>query len=111
MATIGKYNTYLDYENASGVYKILYPVRDSITIMNPFFVILMGFFLVAMVGSYYTYIALSGRARFFNCMLASGFATFVVSVFFAMGELIGPYTPLTFAAITIVSLSLAIFYK
>ena len=107
----GSYNTYADYPNASGIYKILYPVRDSIPIVNPFFIILFGFLLVATVSSYNVYISLTGRARFFNCLLASSFATFIVSIFFAMGRLVDAYTPLLFIGITVISLALAIFYK
>ncbi len=111
MPDITLYQNYQDYPNASGVYKILYPLRDSITIINPFFVILMGFLLVATTGSYYTYLALTGKERFFNCLLASSFATFMISIFFSLGELVTPYHVLTFIGITIISLSLAIFYR
>ena len=107
----GSYKTLTDYPNASGIYKILYPVRDSIPIINPFFVILVGFLLVATVSSYNVYISLTGRARFFNCLLASSFATFIVSIFFSLGQLVTPYIVLTFIGITIISLALAIFYK
>ena len=111
MADIEMYKNFADYPNATGIYKILYPVRDAIPIMNPFFVILIGFFLVATVGSYYTYIGLTGRARLFNCLLASSFSTFVISIFFSLGELVTPYSVLFFIGVTIISLALAIFYK
>ncbi len=104
------YKNYADYPNASGVYKILYPLRDSMP-MNPFFIILMGFLLVAMTGSYYTYLSLTGKERFFNCLLASSFATFIISIFFSLGELITPFHVLIFIGITIISLSLVIFYR
>ena len=111
MVTITPYKTFADYPDADGFYKILYPVRDAISVMNPFFVILMGFLLVATTASYYTYALFTGRDRFFNCLLASSFGTFMVSIFFAMGELVNPYTPLLFISTTIISLSLAIFYR
>lgn len=111
MADIALYKTYADYPEATGAYKILYPLRDAVPIMNPFFVILMGFMLVATVGSYYTYIALTGRAKLFNCLLASSFATFIISIFFSLGRLVSPYVVLTFIAITIINLALTIWYK
>lgn len=106
-----QYNTLTDYPNATGIYKILYPVRDSIPIINPFFVILVGFLLVATVSSYNVYLSQTGRARFFNCLLASSFTTFIISVFFSLGQLVTPYVVLTFIGTTIISLTLAIFYR
>ncbi len=110
MPTIPKYKTFSDY-NESGVNQILYPVRDAIPIMNPFFVILMGFFLVAFVGSYFTEITVIGKSRFFNSFLAASLAAFVVSIFFAMMELVSALVPLTFIGMTILALALVIFYK
>ena len=111
MVNIDMYKTYLDYDNTTGIYRILYPVRDAIPVVNPYFVILIGFLLVATVSSYYTYIGLTGRSRLLNSLLASCFATAVISIFFAMAELIGPYGVLTFIGLTVISLALVIFYK
>jgi hypothetical protein len=111
MVNIPMYKTYLDYPNNSGIYRILYPVRDSIPAINPYFVILIGFLLVATISSYYTYFGLSGRGRFWNSLLASCFATTVVSILFSLAQLINPYAVLTFIALTVISFAIVIFYK
>lgn len=111
MVDLPMYKTYLDYGNQTGIYRILYPVRDATTIINPFFAILIGFLMVALAGSYYSEITLIGKSRFFNSFLAASFSTFVVSVFFAMAELVNALIPLTFIGLTILSLALVIFYK
>lgn len=111
MANVSLYKNFADYPNASGVYKILYPVRDAVPVINPYFVILIGFLLVATTGSYYTYFSLSGRSRLFISLLAASFCTTIISYFFSLGNLISPYGVLTFIAITILSLVLTIFYK
>ena len=103
MTSIEPYKTYLNYENASGIYKILYPVRDAIPVMNPFFVILLGFMLIATVGSYFVYFRLSGLSRFFNSLLARTYVTFLVSVIFAMRVHVTPYVVLLFIGITVLS--------
>lgn len=110
MADIPMYKTYLDYSNTTGIYRILYPVRDAI-IINPYFVILFGFLLVATVASYYTYFGLSGRSRLLNSLLASSFATTVISILFAMAELIDPYGVMMFIGITVISFVMVIFYR
>ena len=111
MVDIVKYKTYADYDNVTGIYKILYPVRDAITIINPYFVSLFGFMLVLIIASYFSSIGLTGRSRLFNSVLASSFVTFVISIFFALAGLITPYSVLFFIAVTILSLGLIIFYK
>ena len=111
MVEIVKYKTFLDYENATGIYKILYSVRDSITSVNPFFVILFGFMLVLTIASYFSSITLVGKSRLFNSLTASSFATFVVSIFFSLASLISPYVVLLFIGLTILFLTLSIFYR
>jgi len=59
------YNTYLNYPNQSGINQIVYPLRDAIIIINPFFVILFGIFAILSVGSYYAFAAFIGRTSFF----------------------------------------------
>lgn len=105
------YPTYLDYANNSGIYRILYPVRDSITPLNPYFAILIGFLMVALSGSYYSEISIIGKSRFFNALLASSLATFIISVFFAMAELVSALVPLNFLGLTVLAFALVIFYK
>lgn len=105
------YKTYLDYPNETGFNQVFYPVRDSIAIINPFFVILFGVFAVLTVGSYYVFATFTGRTRFFNSLLASSFSTFVISIFFSLAGLITPYHVLTFIGITVVSYILVTFYK
>lgn len=111
MADIVKYKTYLDYPNQSGINQIAYPLRDAITIMNPFFVVLFGLFVILTVGSYFAFASFVGRTRFFNSILAASFATTVVSFFFSLAGWITPYHVLTFIAITILSFIMTIFYK
>ena len=111
MVNIPMYKTYLDYPNNSGIYRILYPVRDSIPIFNPYFAILIGFLLVGTVASYYTYFGLSGRGSFWNSLLASCFSTTVISIFFALARLVDPYSVLTLIALTVISFAIVIFYK
>ncbi len=111
MADIVLYKSYLDFPNETGIYRILYPVRDAITVMNPYFVILMGFLLVALSGSYFSELTLIGKSRFFNALLAASFGTFVISVFFAMSNLVTALVPLMFIGITVLALALVIFYK
>lgn len=111
MVDIVKYKTVTDYPNATGIYKILYPVRDSIPIINPYFVILIGLMLVLTIASYFSFIGLTGKSRLFNSLLASSFVTFIVSIFFALPALITPLSVLFFIGITIISLALLIFYR
>lgn len=111
MVEIVKYKTYLDYSNESGIFRILYPVRDAIPVLNPYFAILFGFLLVLTVSSYYTYLEITGRTRLLNSLLASSFATTIVSFFFALAQLISPYAVLTFIAITIISYGMLVFYR
>ena len=111
MSELTLYKTYLEYGNETGIYRILYPVRDAITIINPYFVILLGFLAVAWGGSYYAEISLIGKSRFFNSFLAASFGTFVISVFFAMAELVTPLVPLTFIGLTVLAFAIVIFYK
>jgi len=106
-----KYKTITDYPNATGFNQIAYPVRDAVAMINPFFVGLVGLMLVLIVASYYTFINLTGKTRIFNSVLASSFVTFVISIFFAMAELITPYHVLMFIGLSVLSLILTIFYK
>ncbi len=105
------YNTYLDYPNQSGINQIFYPVRDSILIINPFFVILFGIFAILSIGSYYAFAAFIGRTRFFNSLLAAAFSTTVISFMFSLAGWVTPYHVLTFIGITVVSFIMTIFYK
>lgn len=109
MATL--YPTYSDYPNATGFNQIVYPLRDSILIVNPLFVILMTLMIILTVSSYYTLSQFTGRTRYFNSLLASSFVTFIVSVFFSLAGWITPYHVLTFIGITILSYILTVFYK
>jgi len=111
MANITFYKTYLDYSNETGINQIAYPLRDSIMVVNPFFVILLGLLLVLTIGSYYAFASFTGRTRFFNSILSSSFATTVVSMFFSLAGWITPYHVLTFIGITTLSFILTIFYK
>jgi hypothetical protein len=111
MVDIVKYKTYLDYPNQSGINQIAYPLRDSIQVINPFFVVLFGLFAILTVGSYYAFASFVGRTRFFNSILAASFSTTIVSYFFSLAGWITPYHVLTFVGITVVSFMLAIFYK
>jgi ABC-type multidrug transport system permease subunit len=111
MVNIPLYKTYLDYPNESGLNQIMYPLRDSIAIINPFFVILFGIFTVLTVSSYYAFATFTGRTRFFNSLLASSFSTTVVSFFFSLAGWVTPYHVLTFIGITVISFILTIFYR
>jgi hypothetical protein len=105
------YNTYLNYPNQSGINQIVYPLRDAIIIINPFFVILFGIFAILSVGSYYAFAAFIGRTRFFNSLLAAAFSTTVISFFFSLAGWVTPYHVLTFIGITVISFIMTIFYK
>jgi len=105
------YNTYLNYPNQSGINQIVYPLRDAIIIINPFFVILFGIFAILSVGSYYAFAAFIGRTRFFNSLLAAAFSTTVISFFFSLVGWVTPYHVLTFIGITVISFIMTIFYK
>ena len=111
MVNISLYKSYRDYPNDSGIYQVLYPVRDSVAIFNPYTIILIGIFIVACVASYYEEKTFTGKSRFFNSMVASSFVTFLISIFFALGELVTPLVPLLFIGITVLSYSLLKFYK
>ena len=111
MVNLTLYKTLKDYPNETGINQIAYPLRDSIIVANPFFIMLFGLFLVLTVASYYSFVAFSGRERYFNSLLASSFATTVISMFFSLAGLIDPYGVLTFIVITVVSLALVIFYR
>jgi hypothetical protein len=111
MATVAKYKTLTDYPSEQGFNQLLYPVRDALAFINPYFVILMGIWMVFTVAGYYNYVALSGKTRIFNSLLASSFSVMVLSMFFALGELVSPYVVLTFIGITAVSFALVQFYK
>jgi uncharacterized membrane protein len=111
MADIAMYKTYADYPNQSGINQIAYPIRDAITIINPFFIVLFGLFAILSVGSYYAFAAFSGRTRFFNSILAAAFSTTIVSYFFSLAGWVTPYHVLTFISITVLTFMLAIFYK
>jgi hypothetical protein len=108
---IDKYPTYADYPNQTGFNQIVYPIRDSIIIINPFFIILFGLLLILTVSSYYIYNSLSGKTRIFNSILASSFVTTVISFFFALAGWIDTSHVLTFIGITIVSIFMVIFYR
>jgi len=103
--------TYTSYPNESGINQIAYPLRDAITIVNPFFVILFGIFSVLTIASYYSYVSFTGKTRFFNSILTSSFATTVISFFFSLAGWITPYHVLTFIAITVLAYIITIFYK
>ncbi len=105
------YNTYLNYPNQSGINQIVYPLRDAIIIINPFFVILFGIFAILSVGSYYAFAAFIGRTRFFNSLLAAAFSTTVISFIFSLAGWVTPYHVLTFIGITVISFIMTIFYK
>ena len=111
MVDIVKYKTFADYPNQTGFNQIAYPLRDAITIINPFFVILFGLFTVLTVGSYFAFANFIGRTRFFNSLLAASFCTTVVSFFFSLVGWVTPYHVLTFIGITVISFILTIFYK
>ena len=111
MVTIDRYKTYVDYPEANGFYKILYPLRDAISVINPFFVVLFGFMIMLTVSSYFAYISLTGKERFFNCLIASSFSTFIISIFFSLGELVSPYVVLFFIGTTVLTFILSIYYK
>lgn len=111
MVDIVKYKTFINYPNQTGFNQIAYPVRDAILIVNPFFVILFGVLAVLTIGSYYAFAAFIGRTRFFNSLLASSFATTVVSFFFSLAGWITPYHVLTFIGITVISFIMTIFYR
>lgn len=111
MANITMYKTYLDYPNQTGINQIAYPLRDAIQIINPFFVILFGLMTILSIGSYYAFVAFTGRTRFFNSLLAASFSTTVVSYFFSLVGWITPYHVLTFIGITVMSFIMTIFYK
>lgn len=111
MTEIPMYKTYTDYPNQTGINQIAYPLRDAILIINPFFVILFGIFSVLTVASYYSFATFTGRTRFFNSLLASSFATTVISFFFSLAGWVTPYHVLTFIGITVISFILVIFYK
>lgn len=111
MVNLTLYKTLSDYPNETGINQIAYPLRDSIIIANPFFIILMGLFFVLTVASYYSFVAWTGKERYFNSILASSFVTTIISMFFSLQGLINPYGVLTFIAITIISLALVIFYR
>lgn len=111
MANISMYKTFTDYPNETGINQIAYPLRDAILIINPFFVMLMGFFLVLTVGSYYTFANFVGRTRLFISLTGASFVVTIISFFFAMGGLITPIHSLTFVGITAISFIGLIFYR
>ena len=111
MGNIDLYPTYLDYPNQTGFNQIAYPLRDSILIINPFFVILFGIMAVLLIGSYYAFAAFVGRTRFFNSLLAASFSTTIISFFFSMAGWVTPLHVLTFIGITVISYIMTIFYK
>ena len=111
MADIAMYKTYLDYPNQTGINQIAYPLRDSITIINPFFVILFGVMSVLTVGSYFAFVKFSGKTRFFNSILAASFSTTIISFFFALSGWVTPIHVLTFIGITTIAYIATIFYR
>lgn len=111
MTDIVKYKSFIDYPESSGVYRILYPIRDSIVALNPFFVILLGFMLIATTASYFASITISGKSRLFNSLLAASFSTFVISIFFVIPSLITVYHVLFFLGFTVLSFGLVIHYR
>lgn len=111
MANISLYKTYTNYSSEQGFNQLAYPVRDAITVINPFFVMLVGVLVAFWAGSYYAFTRLSGKTRIFGSLLASSFSITVISFFFSWAEWITPYHVLTFIGITVLSLILTIFYK
>ena len=111
MVDVALYKTYADYPNSTGVIRIAYALKDAVPLFNPFFAILLGFYAVITIASYYTYTTYSGKTRFFNSLTVAGFVTFIVSMFFALAGFISPYGVLFFIAVTTLSFALLIFYK
>ena len=111
MVNLPMYNTSAAYPNQSGINQIAYPLIDAIKIINPFFVVLFGVLAVLTIGSYYAFAAFVGRTRLFNSLLASAFATTVISWMFSLAGWITPYHVLTFIGITVLAFILTIFYK
>ena len=109
--TINLYNTSLNYPNQSGINQIAYPLRDAIVLINPFFAILFGILAVLTISSYYTYVAFTGKTRFFNCLLASAFSTTVISFFFSILDWMTPIHVLLFVGITALAYIATVFYK
>jgi len=109
--SIELYNTSADYANQSGFNQIAYPLRDSIAIINPFFVILFGLLVVLTIASYYAFVTFTGKTRYFNSILASSFSVTVISIFFSLAGWITPLHVMTFIALTVVSYLATIFYK
>ena len=112
MVAIPMYRTINDYgDNISDVNKYLYAIRDSTIVYNPYFLILFGIFVVFTVSSYYAQIKLLGNQRFFNSFLAGSFSTFLVSIFFAMGEYINILDMMFFIAVSGIAFALCWFYR
>lgn len=109
---ITRYKTFSDYNGTSvSMVQFLMPLRDAVQIINPYFVILFGLLIVLTTASYFTYNLLTGKTRFFNSLLASSFAVFVISVFLSFTALITPYHTLMFLGITVLSYILVTFYR
>lgn len=108
---VNLYNTAADYPNATGFLKILYPLKDAILVVNPFFFILHVVLIVLSISSYYLFTNMTGRTKYLASINASAFITFIVSVFFALADLISAYQVLYFLAILAMAFAFLIFYK
>ena len=111
MAHIPRYKTFADFPNETGFNQLAYPVRDAILIVSPFFVMLLGIFVVFSIGSYYSFASFVGRTRYFNSFLASGYVTTIISFFFSLAGWVTPLHVLTWIGITALFFALTIFYK
>ena len=105
------YKTLADYPNQTGINQIAYPLRDAIPLFNPFFAILLGFFALVTISSFYVSASFTGKVRFFNSLVVSSFVTFIVAIFFSLGGLVTPYAVMFFISMTAISFALLIFYK
>lgn len=106
------YKTFTSYgDNVSNMNKVLYSLRDSSAVMNPFVIILFGIFFVLSTSSYYMLTKINGQQRFITSVVAGSFSTFLVAVMFALGGLVAPSAVFLFIGITVLFFMIMIFYK
>lgn len=73
-----KYITMRDFPSDTGVMPVL---KAIVTAIPPFFsIILFVVWLLGTGGSYYTILKLTGKKRFWSCLTAMSFITFLLSL-------------------------------
>ena len=99
-------NTIVDYQTIDGAMPLLFSIRDCVPIA--FDALLIAIFFVLLAGNYYLGMGKTGRPKIIISFLASSVSTMILSLFFALAQLVEFKSVLFWAFLSIIAFALIV---